>query len=131
MMFTYLFTCTYWYTYYMYIHVHGVFGGFVTPAFSYMLSYIQPVNQVEKLALSCFVLVYMGDLNSATWAASVAQVVELRPGKLKVVGSSPTRGIERLLPWDLICVSLLCLCFVVYKCQNIYHVHVCTYSMHY
>ena len=35
-----------------------------------------------------------------------------QPRTLKVMGSSPTRGsifFERLLPWDLICISFLCL----------------------
>ena len=36
----------------------GVFGGFITPAFSYI--HILPVNQVETLALPCFVLVCVG-----------------------------------------------------------------------
>ena len=31
----------------------GVFGGFVTPAFSFMLSYSSPVNQVETLVFPC------------------------------------------------------------------------------
>ena len=72
--------------------------------------YMFPVNQVKTLALLCIVLVCIGDLNSASCAASVAQLVELQPRTLKVVGSSPTRGsFERLLPWDLICISFLCL----------------------
>ena len=32
------------------------------------------------------------DLNSASWAASVAQLVELQPRMLKIVGSNPIRG---------------------------------------
>ena len=90
----------------------GVFGGFITPAFSYMLSYIPPVNQVETLALPCFVLVCMGDLNTATWAASVAHVVELRPRTLKVVGSSPTRGSNFSLKGCCLGIWFVCLCFV-------------------
>ena len=54
----------------------------------------------------------MGDLNSASCAASVAQLVELefQPRTLEVMRSSPTTRqqvfFERLLPWDLICMSL-------------------------
>ena len=65
-------------------------GGFITPAFSFV--FVTPIHQVETLALPCFVFVCMGDLDSATWAASVAQLVELQPRTLKVVGSSLTRG---------------------------------------
>ena len=59
---------------------------------TFTLSYIAAVNQVETLALPCFVLICVGDLNSASRAASVAQLVELQPRTLKVVGLSPTRG---------------------------------------
>ena len=51
--------------------------------------------------MPCIVLVCIGDLNSASCAASVAQLVELQARRQFFF--------ERLLPWDLICIPFLCL----------------------
>ena len=62
--------------------------------------------------LPCLVLsTCIGYLNSASWAASIAQLVEVRPRTLKVVGSNPTwRSNFSLKDCCLgICMPLLCL----------------------
>ena len=104
--------------------------------YMYMLSYIAPVYQVETLTctLPCFALICMGDLNSASWAASVAQLVELQPKS-----NAEGRGFEshlwqqfifgKLLPWDLIC-TCVCLCLVCHKCLSLYHVCMYMYNVH-
>ena len=65
-------------------------------------------NWYTHLALPCVPIdihMYIGDLNSVNWAASVAQLVELQPRILKVVHSSPTRGSNFSLPWDSFVLS--------------------------
>ena len=76
-----------------------------------------PVNQVETVALPC---IFIGDLNSASCAASVAQLVELQPRMLTVVGSSPTRGGNFSLKG---CCLGIYFCLVFLTCLSIYHVH--------
>ena len=60
--------------------------------------------------------------NSANWAASVAQLVELQPRRLKVVSSSSP---EAAIFLNSCCLGI-CLCLVFHKYPSIYHAHVCS-----
>ena len=59
-----------------------------------------------QVEMHCFVC---GRLNSASWAASLAQLVELQPRTLKImlvwVPPKAANFLKRLLPWDLIFIS--------------------------
>ena len=80
----------------------GVFGGLITPAFSFILSYNSPVYQVEILA--CFVFVWV-------------------PRMLKVVGLNPTQGSNSSLKKNYLVIWFLLLCSVCLKYLSLYHVY--------
>ena len=82
--------------------------------------------QVQCFCFTCTCTSCMGDLNSASWVAwYIAQSV-CRASAYNAEGrgfeSHPKQWFffERLLPWDLICMPLVCLWI---KCLSTYLVH--------